>query len=521
MLQTLTDQDPNATILSVDGVGAFDLVSRNAMLQGLLGMEDGDRLLPFVRLLYGDPSTFLWEDDLGGVHHIRQGEGGEQGDPLMPMLFSLGQHAALTAIAERLEDGERLLAFLDDLYEVTTPLRSVAVHEVLREELWRHAKISVHHGKTCIWNRGGVVPDRCDELEAVNRRRRVWRGSHEDRLEDQGSTILGTPVGRPEFVERELAKILANHSELLTRIPEVQDLQFAWLLLLYCGAAIRTVRPELTAAFSRVHDEQIWQCFCGLLRIGPDAVAPSATAAATLPLAAGGLGLRSALRLREAAHWASWADTISMVRARHPEIAEVILRAVEARDEVPSVQAINRSVDSLADVGFVPPSWVELAREAVHPPTAEDGEPNQPRVGWQAVAGRAVESSFLVSLRPTLSNAEGALLRSQGGPLASAPFVSFPTNRVSRLEPQPLRVLFLRRLRLPLPLTARMWPSSRRPWPSQVGMCCRGDVEGSLWKTRPQESAARLVGGSEPMSLCETWTSVSWTSLTQGGSRLW
>ena len=220
----------------------------------------------------------------------------------MPILFSLGQHAALTAIAERLEDDERLLAFLDDLCVVTTPRRSVAVLEVLREELWRHAKISVHHGKTCIWNRGGVVPDRCDELEAaaraVNPRARVCRGSHEDRLEDQGITILGTPVGRPEFVERELAKILANHSELLTRIPEVQDLQCAWLLLLNCGAAranfyIRTVRPELTAAFSRRHDEQIWQCFCGLLRVGPDAVAPSAKAAATLPLAAGWLGLRS------------------------------------------------------------------------------------------------------------------------------------------------------------------------------------------------------------------------------------
>ena len=45
----------------------------------------------------------------------------------MPMLFSLGQHAALVAISERLEDGERLLAFLDDLYVVSTPERTVAV----------------------------------------------------------------------------------------------------------------------------------------------------------------------------------------------------------------------------------------------------------------------------------------------------------------------------------------------------------------------------------------------------------
>ena len=38
-LQTLTDLDESATILSVDGVGAFDLISRRAMLEGLLNME--------------------------------------------------------------------------------------------------------------------------------------------------------------------------------------------------------------------------------------------------------------------------------------------------------------------------------------------------------------------------------------------------------------------------------------------------------------------------------------------------
>ena len=45
---------------------------------------------------------------------------GSKGDPVMPMLFSLGQHAALMAVAARLRDGERLLAFLDDLYFVTS-----------------------------------------------------------------------------------------------------------------------------------------------------------------------------------------------------------------------------------------------------------------------------------------------------------------------------------------------------------------------------------------------------------------
>ena len=50
MVQMLTDMNPRQTVVSVDGIGAFDLVSRNAMLQGLGNMPDGARVLPFVRL---------------------------------------------------------------------------------------------------------------------------------------------------------------------------------------------------------------------------------------------------------------------------------------------------------------------------------------------------------------------------------------------------------------------------------------------------------------------------------------
>ena len=44
---------------------------------------------------------------MGVSQSIPQGEGGEQG-PLMPMLFALGQHAALEAIQARMRVGERV-----------------------------------------------------------------------------------------------------------------------------------------------------------------------------------------------------------------------------------------------------------------------------------------------------------------------------------------------------------------------------------------------------------------------------
>ena len=94
MVQMLTELNPRQTMVSVDGVGAFDLVSRNAMLQGLGNMIGSAQVLLFVRLFYSDPSTHVWEDEFGEPQMIPQGEGGEQGDPPMPLLFSLGQHAA-------------------------------------------------------------------------------------------------------------------------------------------------------------------------------------------------------------------------------------------------------------------------------------------------------------------------------------------------------------------------------------------------------------------------------------------
>ena len=116
-----TDSFCEKTVLSVDGIGAFDLVSRESTLRGLFSVQGGESILPFVRQFYGAPSTYLWQDDAGGVHEIHQGEGGEQGDALMPALFCLGQHSALVAVQRQLQPDERLMAFLDDLYVSCNP----------------------------------------------------------------------------------------------------------------------------------------------------------------------------------------------------------------------------------------------------------------------------------------------------------------------------------------------------------------------------------------------------------------
>ena len=78
-------------------------------------MKNGVQMCLFER-----PSTHLWEDELGD-QEIPQGESGEQGDPLMPLLFSLGPQPALEAVRSRLRGIEKVFAFLDVVAVVCSP----------------------------------------------------------------------------------------------------------------------------------------------------------------------------------------------------------------------------------------------------------------------------------------------------------------------------------------------------------------------------------------------------------------
>ena len=135
ILQSSTDEDEYATVVSVDGIGAYDTISRRAMLQGVMWVPSGDRVLPFLKQFYSSPSVCVWEDVMGTQHEVTQGEGGEQGDPPMPILFCLGQHRTLTAVEGRLKVGEKFFAFFDGIYLICQPDRVQDVHRILEEEL--------------------------------------------------------------------------------------------------------------------------------------------------------------------------------------------------------------------------------------------------------------------------------------------------------------------------------------------------------------------------------------------------
>ena len=228
--QALTDLDERATVLSIDGIGAFDLISRGAMLDGLRSVPGGNAALPFVLQFHGSPSSYLWDDDEGEMHEIKQGEGGEQGDALMPLLYALGQHQALQEVQSQLCSSERLFAFLDDIYVVSAPERTCEVYNILRRQ----------HRKTQIWNRAGVVPRGHDALlrlaQLDDPEAQIWFGDLSVPPEERGIRVLGTPLGTDAFIQLHLQGIVDSHQLLLNRIPVVSDLQSC------CCFALRLVQ---------------------------------------------------------------------------------------------------------------------------------------------------------------------------------------------------------------------------------------------------------------------------------------
>ena len=125
------------------------------------------------------------------------------------------------------------------------------------------------------------------------------------------------------------------------------------------------------------------------------------------------------------------------------------------------------SRDRLIRMGFLAPSWVDVARRR-----EDDWEdvPRSSQQGWQHKAVSVVQDRLLESIVAGLTDSHRALLRSQGGHLASSPFTTPPLSFHARFDPQQFRVLLLRPLAAVASRFAHLpvWPSTRFQWPTTV-----------------------------------------------------
>ena len=70
----------------------------------------------------------------------------------------------------------------------------------------------------------------------------------------------------------------------------------------------------------------------------------------TMPFSIGGMGLHSAHRSSPSAYWASWADSLPMIRERHPEVARTIIDRAGRPNPPPSLASAVRAARDLERV---------------------------------------------------------------------------------------------------------------------------------------------------------------------------
>ena len=126
--------------------GANLTLFKSSTLGRLKNKPKARAILPFVRLSCAQPSRYSWVEE-GHHRTVTQAEGGEQSDPLMPLLFSIGIQQALEEVAVAMLPRQQLSAFLDDV-RICQPDRVGPLYELLEEALLRNAGIQLHQGKT-------------------------------------------------------------------------------------------------------------------------------------------------------------------------------------------------------------------------------------------------------------------------------------------------------------------------------------------------------------------------------------
>ncbi|CAE7207769.1 unnamed protein product [Symbiodinium necroappetens] len=347
----------------------------------------------------------------------------EQGDPLAPGLYALGQHDSLVAASASLHAGEG--------------------------EVERGAGVEANLGKTRVYNAaGGDAPLGIAALGPD-----VWCGDLPPAR--RGFVALGVPIGHPDFLGAHAAGRLEAEADLLhcricSACPIYRALGFCW------PTAQRLGRNTCFATSTR----RIY-CLTPAPTTRQSAMLSkaclAARAVAFLPLFRG-LGLLSAERVSSAAYWAAWADALPVLRARYPEVADGFVHELEG-EPARSRRGLACEQQHLPRTGSLKQAG-KLDRIGTLVPVAQAVRPSTENSGSGAPVGS--DTPFSHSTLPFENaccyqpcDSGRSSPSSQSGPHAGMWLAAIPSDAASTLPPDLMHVALRRRLRLPLPLTGR------------------------------------------------------------------
>ena len=279
--------------------------------------------------------------------------------------------------------------------------------------------------------------------------------------------VLGVPIGTDEFVRARGAERLQEEKTLLELLPELPDIQCAWILMAMCAVPranhlLRSTPPSQVAEYARAHDYELWLSLNRLLGTTEEAARDTDNARrkmATLPARLGGVGLRSAERTSTAAYWASWNDALKVLKEKRPALAERLLSLLDRppAEQPACLREASEARQRLRDAGYEElPSWRQAADGTVVPPQPRDAEAGEWPHGWQFHGSSVLEHQYRTTvILPSATPQRQALIGSQSGYAAGKWLTTMPKTPQTTLTPLRMQVALRFRLHYSLPLGPR------------------------------------------------------------------
>ena len=198
LLRARREQHPDDCLLAFDMKNAYGSVSQTQILTALKQLQCPILLKYFLRT-YSRPAQAIFRKSDGTVVTIENKTGVLQGDALSGLFFSLALQPALEKL--RPKEGLRLvIAYLDDIVIIC---RKAEAEELLRGSFQKvlddsQLRLEMNNAKTTVFSPLGDLAD------AAN-----WNC----KVQPDGCTVLGTPIGSPEFIRQRLEVALASFKQ--------------------------------------------------------------------------------------------------------------------------------------------------------------------------------------------------------------------------------------------------------------------------------------------------------------------
>lgn len=291
--------DPSKVLLKVDFSNAFNVMDRRVILEEVL--FHCPQLYQWVQYCYSSPSILLY-----GNHQLHSSCGVQQGDPLGPLLFSLGLHRLIRRLARDIPSLDTQVWFLDDgtiIGDIADVQRAFHLISSYGPELGLHINLS----KSELW-----WPSRISELDGFP--------ASIVRIPNDGVTLLGSPIGSPHYTSTFFRHHISELASVDEALLSLSDPHLQYSLLKGClgfgkvNHLLRTCPPSHLQDILHTFDSRSCRMLSHILRVDLSLETHrSAWGQASLPIRLGGLGITHTDAILDSAYIGSCALSHSLI----------------------------------------------------------------------------------------------------------------------------------------------------------------------------------------------------------------